>query len=97
MLSIVFLCIYAYLNAVSNFLNHIRLFLVNGILASFAISSYIYPIPPPPSFLSQPIRFKFLVCPVPGLRTAIHFFVLRRFAVGVGKFYLLGSSGGQSG
>jgi len=39
MLSIVFLCIYAYLNAVSNFLNHIRLFLVNGILASFAISS----------------------------------------------------------
>jgi len=39
MLSIVFLCIYAYLNAVSNFLNHIRLFLLNGILASFAILS----------------------------------------------------------
>lgn len=31
------------------------------------------------------------------LQTASHFLVLRRFAVVIGKFYLLGSSGGQSG
>lgn len=63
-------------------------------LPSYPIHS---PSPSPSPSTCPPIRFKFLVCLVPGLRTAIHFFVLRRFAVGVGKFYLLGSSGGQSG
>lgn len=92
-------CIFMHLCIVKccqQFLNHIRLFLSTNY---------------PPTHLQLPSNFVcfsnlvyqcfFFVCFMffvfLRLRTAIHFLVLRRFAVVVGKFYLLGSSGGQSG